>query len=63
MYGHLDVLGFILYLIFTVSLYDGKNMRFHVRVVRSIARPIHGIARQMGDSNLEEILGSRHLQV
>ena len=34
---------------------------FHMRVVRSLARPIHGIARQMGDSNLDGILGIRHL--
>ena len=47
MYGHLHVLHFILYLAFTASLYDGKNMP----VVRSLARSIHGIARQMGDSN------------
>ena len=52
---------FILYLIFTASFYDGKYACFHMGVVRSISRPIHGIARQMGASNLEGILGSRHI--
>ena len=36
-------------------------MMENMPVVRSLARPIHGIARQMGDSNLEGILGSIHL--
>ena len=60
-YGHLHVLHFILYLTFTASLYDGKYAYFHMGVVRSISKLIHGIARQMGASNLEGILGSRHL--
>ena len=51
MYGQLHVLHFILYLTFTASLYDGKYACFHMGVVRSIGRPIHGIARQMGASN------------
>ena len=38
-------------LTFTASLYDGKYACFHTGVVRSISRPIHGIARQMGASN------------
>ena len=38
-----------------------KYACFHMKVVRSIARPIRGIARQMGDFNLEGILGSIHL--
>ena len=56
MYRDLHVLHFILYLVFAASLYDGK-----MPVVRSLARPIHGIARQIADSNYEGILGSRHL--
>ena len=36
---------------FTASLYDGKYACFHMGVVRSISRLIHGIARQMGASN------------
>ena len=56
MYGH-----FILYLIFTASLYDGKYACFHIGVVRSISRPIHGIAKQKGASNFEGIFGSRDL--
>ena len=48
MYGHLHVLHFILYSTFTASLYDGKYACFHMGVVRSISRLIHGIARQMG---------------
>ena len=36
-----------------------KYACFHLGVVRSISRHIHGIARQMGASNC--ILGSRHL--
>ena len=51
MYGHLHVLHFILYLTFTASLYDGKYACFHMGVVRSLSRLIHGIARQMGASN------------
>ena len=51
MYGHLHVLHFILYLTFTASLYDGKYAGFHMGVVRSIRRLIHGIARQIGASN------------
>ena len=51
MYGHLHVLHFILHLTFTASLYDGKYACFHMGVVRSISRLIHGIARQMGASN------------
>ena len=35
----------------TASLYDGKYACFHMGVVRSISRLIHGIARQMGASN------------
>ena len=48
---------------FTASLYeyDGKYACFQMGVVRSISRLIHGIDRQMGASNLEGILGSRHL--
>ena len=42
---------FNLYLTFTASLYDGKYACFHMGVVRSISRLIHGIARQMGASN------------
>ena len=62
MYGHLHVLHFILYLTFTASLYKRKYACFHMGVVRSISRLIHGIrARQIGASNLEGILGSRHL--
>ena len=49
--GHLHVLHFILYLIFTASLYDGKYACFHMGVVISISRLIHGIARQIGASN------------
>ena len=37
------------------------NACFHMGVVRSIRRPIYGIARQMGASNSEGNLGSRHL--
>ena len=48
---HLHELHFILYLIFTASLYDGKYACFHMGVVRSISRLIHEIARQMGASN------------
>ena len=53
MYGHLHVhvLHFMLYLTFTASLYDGKYACFHMGVVRSISRAIHGIAKQMGTSN------------
>ena len=40
-----------LYLTFTASLYDRKYACFHMGVVRSIRRLIHGIARQMGASN------------
>ena len=47
----LPVLHFILYLTFTASLYDGKYACFHMGVVRSVSRLIHGIARQMGASN------------
>ena len=36
---------------FTASLYDGKYACYHMGVVRSISRPIHGIARQMGATN------------
>ena len=36
---------------FTASFYDGKYACFHLGVLRSISRPIHGIARQMGASN------------
>ena len=36
---------------FNFSLYDGKYACFHMGVVRSISRLIHGIARQMGASN------------
>ena len=36
---------------FIASLYDGKYAFFHMGVVRSISRLIHGIARQMGASN------------
>ena len=57
----IHVLHFILYLTFTASLYDGKYAYFHMGVVRSTSRLIHGLARQMGASNLEGILGSRHL--
>ena len=46
MYGHLHVLHFILYLTFTASLYYGKYACFHMGVVRSLSRLIHGIARQ-----------------
>ena len=60
MYWHLHVLHFILYLTFTASLYDGKYACFNTGVVRPISKLIHGIARQMGASNLEGILGSRH---
>ena len=35
------------HLTFTASLYDGKNACFHLGVVRSISRLIHGIAWQM----------------
>ena len=42
-----------IYLTFTTSLYDGKYACFHMGVVRSISRLIHGIARQMGASNRE----------
>ena len=49
------------YLTFTASLYDGNYACFHMGVVRSISRPIRGIARPMGASNLEGIVGSRHL--
>ena len=42
---------FILYLTFAASLYDGKYACFHMGVVRSISRLIHGIARQIGVSN------------
>ena len=48
MYGHLHVLHFILYLTFTASLYDEKYACFHMGVVTSLSRLIHGIARQMG---------------
>ena len=58
---HLHVLHFILYLAFAATLYDGKYACFHMGVVRSISRLVHGIARQMGASNKEGILGSRHL--
>ena len=51
MYGHFHVLHFILYLTLTASLYDGKYAGFHMGVMRSISRLIHGIARQMGASN------------
>ena len=51
MYGHLHALHFILYLTFTASLYDRKYACFHMGVVRSISRLIHGIARQIGASN------------
>ena len=51
MYEDLNVLRFILFLIFTASLYDGKYACFHMEVVRSISRPIHDIDRQMGASN------------
>ena len=47
----LNIPQFILYLTFTASLYDGKYACFHMGVVRSISRLIHGIARQMGASN------------
>ena len=47
----LTVLHFILYLTFTASLYDGNYACFHMGVVKSISRLIHGIARQMGASN------------
>ena len=46
---------------FNASLYDGKYACFHMGVVKSRSRLIHGIARQMGASTLEGILGSRHL--
>ena len=36
---------------FTASLYDGKYACFHMGVVKSISRLIHGKARQMGASN------------
>ena len=36
---------------FTASLYDEKYACFHMEVVRSLSRLIHGIARQMGASN------------
>ena len=36
---------------FSASLYDGKYACFHMGVMRSISRLIHGIARQMGASN------------
>ena len=42
---------FTLYLTFTASLYDGKYACFHIGVVRSISRLIHGIARQIGAFN------------
>ena len=42
---------FNLNLTFTASLYDGKYACFHMGVVRSISRLIHGIARQIGASN------------
>ena len=42
---------FHFYLTFTASLYDGKYACFHMGVVRSISRLIHGIARQIGASN------------
>ena len=48
---HLHVVHFILYLTFTASLYDGKYACFHMGMVRSISRPIHGIARRMSVSN------------
>ena len=48
---HLHALHFILYLTFTASLYRGKYACFHMGVVRSMSRLIHGIARQMGASN------------
>ena len=51
----------IFYLTFTASLYDGRYECFHMGVVRSISRLIHGIAREMGASNQEGVLGSRHL--
>ena len=51
MYGHLHELHFILYLTFTASLYDGKYTCFHMGVMGSIRRLIHGIARRMGASN------------
>ena len=38
-----------------------ENACFHMGVMRSIGRPIHGIAGQMGASNCEGILDSRHL--
>ena len=41
----------IVYLTFNASFYDGKYACFHMEVVRSIRRPIHGIARQMGAPN------------
>ena len=40
-----------IYLTFTAALYDGKHACFHMGVVRSISRLIHGIAMQMGASN------------
>ena len=38
-----------------------KYACFHMGVVRSISRPIHGISRQMDASKYEGILGSGHL--
>ena len=45
------LINFVLYLTFAASLYDGKYACFHMGVVRSISRLIHGIARQIGVSN------------
>ena len=40
------------YILLYTSLYDGKKYAwFHMGVVRSISRPIHGIARLIGASN------------
>ena len=50
-------------LTFTASLYDENCAYVHMGMVRSISRLIHGIARQMGASNLEGILGSSHLKM
>ena len=43
--------AFHLNLTFTASLNDGTYACFHMGVVRSISRLIHGIARKMGASN------------
>ena len=47
----LTCIHFIVYLSFTASLYDGKYACFHMGVVRSMSRAIHGMARQTGASN------------